>query len=87
MGLLLTKWLSWWGTREGYEQGKYQGSKREVYKRWNTGANARASHAAMTGETVPIDDRFSNGADWPGDDSLDPDESCGCNCSTDIIIK
>ena len=22
----------------------------------------------------------------PGDDNLSPDESCGCNCSTEVII-
>ena len=87
LGLLLTKWLSWWGTKEAHEQGKRQGSKKQVLKRWHTGPKARASHAAMDGETVPIDEPFSNGGDWPGDDSLSPDESCGCNCSTDVIIK
>lgn len=87
IGVVLTKWLSWWGTREAYEQGKRQGSKRTVLKRWNTGPKARDSHAAMNGQTVDIDERFSNGADWPGDDSLEPAESCGCNCSTDVIIK
>ena len=87
LGLLLTKWLSWWGTKEAHEQGKRQGSKKQVLKRWHTGPKARETHAAMDGQTVPIDERFSNGADWPGDDSLSPDESCGCNCSTDVIIK
>lgn len=87
LGLLLTKWLSWWGTKEAHEQGKRQGSKKQVLKRWHTGPKARETHAAMDGQTVPIDERFSNGADWPGDDSLTPDESCGCNCSTDVIIK
>ena len=87
LGLLLTKWLSWWGTKEAHEQGKRQGSRKQVLKRWHTGPKARASHAAMDGETVPIDEPFSNGGDWPGDDSLSPDESCGCNCSTDVIIK
>ena len=87
LGLLLTKWLSWWGTKEAHEQGKRQGSRKQVLKRWHTGPKARETHAAMDGQTVPIDERFSNGADWPGDDSLTPDESCGCNCSTDVIIK
>ena len=87
LGFLLTKWLSWWGTREAYEQGKRQGSKKQVLKRWKTGPKARASHAAMDGETVPIDEWFSNGADWPGDDSLEPAESCGCNCTTDVIVR
>lgn len=87
LGITITKWLSWWGTREAYEQGKRQGSKRHVMKRWNTGPRARDSHAAMNGETVEIDEKFSNGAEWPGDDNLSPEESCRCNCSTDIIIE
>jgi len=83
---MLAKTVAGWGTEEASRQAADQGSKRKVYKVWEAGANARASHALMDGETVPIDETFSNGADWPGDDSLDPDESCGCNCSTRIII-
>ena len=39
------------------------------------------------GETVPVDGKFSNGADWPGDDVLGPDGTCGCNCTTEITIE
>ena len=60
---------------------------RIVEKEWITGANARPSHASMNGERVPIDSDFSNGQRWPGDDIGDPDESCGCNCSTEIVIS
>lgn len=87
LGVIITKWLSWWGTREAYEQGKRQGSKKQVLKRWHTGPKARPTHAAMDGQTVDIGEKFSNGADWPGDDNLEPAESCGCNCSTDVIIR
>lgn len=87
LGVIVTKWLSWWGTHEAYEQGKRQGSKKQVLKRWHTGPKARPTHAAMDGQTVAIDEKFSNGADWPGDDNLEPAESCGCNCSTDVIIR
>ena len=58
-----------------------------VEKEWVTGANARPSHAAMNGERVPIDADFSNGQHWPGEDIGDPDESCGCNCTTEVIIS
>lgn len=58
-----------------------------VEKEWVTGVNARASHAAMNGERVPIDADFSNGQHWPGEDIGDPDESCGCNCTTEVIIS
>jgi hypothetical protein len=40
----------------------------------------------MDGETVGIDDEFSNGAKWPGDSSLDSDQSAGCLCELEISI-
>lgn len=87
LGGMLAKTVAGWGTEEASRQAEDQGSKKRVYKVWIAGANARESHASMDGETVPIDETFSNGAEWPGDDSLEPDESCGCNCSTRIIIQ
>ena len=59
---------------------------RIVEKEWVTGPNSRPSHAAMNGERVPIDADFSNGQHWPGEDIGDPDESCGCNCTTEVVI-
>jgi len=54
-------------------------------KTWITGPNARASHAAMNGETVPLSENFSNGLAWPGDGG-DADEVAGCNCQLQIDI-
>lgn len=76
-----------WAMGEASRQAKDQGSKAEVYKRWVTGDNPREDHALMDGQTVKIDEVFSNGADWPGDDALGPDGTCGCNCTTEIIIR
>ena len=76
----------WAANHEAPRQAKQQGVSRTVEKMWVTGDNPRPSHAAMNGETVPVNQTFSNGAYWPGDDVLDPDESCGCNCSTEVII-
>ena len=79
-----------WAVREAAHQAESDGAPsvigRVVLKEWVTGDNARESHAAMNGERVPIDADFSNGQFWPGD-SDDPDESCGCNCSTEVIIQ
>ena len=86
LGAMLAKTVAGWGSEEACRQAESQGSKKKVYKEWVTGANARESHQLMDGERVPIDEPFSNGADWPGDDTLDPAESCGCNCSTRVII-
>ena len=86
LGTMLAKTVAGWSAEEADRQAKDQGSRKQVYKEWITGPNARASHQLMDGERVPIDEPFSNGADWPGDDTLDPEESCGCNCSTRVII-
>ena len=51
-----------------------------------TSSNPRAEHAAMNGETVPYDDEFSNGAMFPGDQVLTPEESCNCQCQVEIFI-
>ncbi|MDO5053499.1 MAG: phage portal protein [Pseudoclavibacter sp.] len=57
---------------------------RRIVKRWVTGPNPRPSHAAMDGETAPLDGQFSNGAMWPGSGNLDADESAGCNCDMHV---
>lgn len=76
----------WAATREAPAQAEQQGFHKTVEKRWITGTNPRPEHAMMNGETVPIDDAFSNGCFWPGDENGDPDTTCGCNCSTEVII-
>lgn len=53
-------------------------------KTWVVGKNPRPSHAALDGQTVPIEEPFSNLAMWPGDDVLDVGETAGCNCSVRV---
>lgn len=54
-------------------------------KTWVTGRNPRPAHAAMNGETVPVNTEFSNGLKYPG--SRGPaDEVAGCNCSIRIDV-
>lgn len=58
-----------------------------AYKRWVTGQNPRESHAAMSGSTAPLNEPFSNGAQWPGDaDALDAADVCNCNCTVEIVV-
>lgn len=85
-GTSLATTVASWAVLEAIHQAQDRGFTKITMKEWVTGPNSRPSHAAMNGQRVPIDDRFSNGAYWPGDDNLSPDESCGCNCSTDVII-
>jgi hypothetical protein len=55
-------------------------------KTWMTGTNPRESHAQMDGETVGIDDTFSNGLSWPGAAGSDAAETANCNCSVLITL-
>ena len=76
----------WAAIHEAIHQAEQQGYEKRVQKQWVTGNNPRPEHAAMDGEIVDIDEPFSNGCEWPGDDNGDPDTTCGCNCSTEVII-
>ena len=51
-----------------------------------TSSKPRAEHAAMNGETVGINETFSNGANWPGDPVLGADGVAGCQCDVEIDI-
>lgn len=52
-------------------------------KTWSTGSNPRPTHAALNGESVGIDEAFSNGMSWPGEGG-DVDEVAGCNCTVEV---
>lgn len=56
-------------------------------KTWLTGPKPRPDHAAMDGETVGIDEVFSNGANWPGDPVLGAEGVAGCNCSVLVEVS
>jgi hypothetical protein len=73
-----------WGATEAGRQAAQSG--RPTTKTWVTGSRPRETHAAMNGETVDIDELFSNGMDWPGDIAGGVDEVAGCNCSVTIEI-
>lgn len=56
-----------------------------VRKTWRVRSqDPRPSHVRMNGETVDLDERFSNGARWPGDDSLPAEEAAGCRCEVEF---
>jgi len=58
----------------------------EPTKTWVTGTNPRESHAALDGETVGLDDSFSNGLSWPGAAGNDAADTANCNCSVVINL-
>jgi hypothetical protein len=85
-GLTLATSFAGFASVEAVEQVR---GTRAATKTWVvTSRRPRASHAAMAGETVPLDAVFSNGAKWPGDVSaLDVDEVAGCSCDVEINFE
>jgi hypothetical protein len=67
------------------EAGRQADPSGKATKTWIVN-NPNSRHPEMDGETVGLDDTFSNGAKWPGDSSLDTDESAGCQCELEISI-
>lgn len=64
----------------GALNGAKQGGMRT--KTWHVNSsNPRPSHAALSGATVGIRDKFANGMLWPGDPAGGADEVAGCTCS------
>jgi hypothetical protein len=66
------------------EVGKQNGAGQKTWL--VTSTNPRPEHASMDGESVGIDDRFSNGASWPGDPVLGADGVAGCTCDVEITF-
>lgn len=66
-------------------EGAYQAGART--KTWRTTSqDPRSAHARMNGETVPIDQEFSNGMQWPGDSS-DIKQVAGCKCRLEYGVE
>ncbi|MFC5992941.1 phage portal protein [Pseudonocardia hispaniensis] len=74
--------MSGFGTTEAARQ-----RSPHATKTWRVrSSNPRPSHARMDGETVLLDQRFSNRAMWPGDSDLDDDERAGCTCDIEVEV-
>lgn len=85
VGALVATAVAGFAVREAAQQ---IAGRRDVkpVKTWVVNSNKpRSSHSSMDGETVPIDEPFSNGMQFPGDYG-DADEVAGCQCSLDISI-
>lgn len=64
-------------------------SGRNTTKTWIVRSkNPRHTHAAMNGQTVGINEKFSNGSEWPGDSkSLPVSEVANCQCGVEITTE
>ncbi|WP_130178102.1 phage portal protein [Cryobacterium sp. SO1] len=56
-------------------------------KTWHTNStDPRSAHKSMDGKSARIGEPFSNGAQWPGDPSLDAEGVANCKCSVSIYV-
>lgn len=57
---------------------------RKPTKTWLSSGLPNSRHESMDGETVPIDEPFSNGANWPADPVLGAGEVANCGCGVEV---
>lgn len=73
------------GAQNGGRQDSYEAAKRmgiKAKKRWiaTLDGRTRDSHRRLHGEIAEIDDKFSNGLMFPGDERGRPTETYNCRC-------
>lgn len=82
-GNALVAALAGWTATEVVRQNVGSGGS----KTWLTNSgNPRPSHAAMDGETVGVNQAFSNGMQWPGDPAGGVDQVAGCCCGVEVQV-
>lgn len=59
-----------------------------THKTWihRSSKNPRAAHAAMNGQTVRVDEVFSNGMRWPGDPVGGAENNAECHCRAEYSV-
>lgn len=83
--------LAFAGVEAAKQVARAAGGQEGPAKAWKTwqvrSSNPRDSHAAMNGQRVPVDENFSNGANWPGDPVLGADGVAGCMCGVEVTVE
>ena len=77
----LTTFITAWAT---VEVAKQLMPDKGPTKTWLASGLPDSRHANMDGETVGIDEKFSNGANWPGDPVLGAEGVSNCGCGVEI---
>jgi SPP1 gp7 family putative phage head morphogenesis protein len=72
-----------YGSREAIKQSGLQCKKEWIA---TVDSRTRDSHAEMDGETVGLDDQYSNGLMFPGDPDGAPEEIINCRCTEGYVF-
>lgn len=75
------------GRLDSFREAKAEGV--DIKKTWlaTMDKRTRDSHVRCDGETVDIEDKFSNGLQYPGDPNGDPSEIYNCRCTVIATIN
>lgn len=75
------------GRLQAYKRAEELGIEGQM--EWNATIDGRTrhTHALMDGERVNIGETFSNGLEYAGDPSGDPEEVYNCRCRTQFVLK
>lgn len=78
------------GQEQAFQQAVDDGLVKEdtVSRTWRTAGDdrVRESHAELEGETVRMDEPFSNGLMFPGDPAGPPEEVINCRCVLEVNV-
>lgn len=76
--------------REAFRQAVDTGtvSPQQVRRIWRTASDSRVrdSHSAQNGESVGLEERFSNGLAYPGEAGAPPGEVINCRCTLEYRV-
>lgn len=75
------------GRLEAYHRAEDLGIQGEKMWMATIDGRTRHTHAMMDGETVGVDDTFSNGLEYAGDPSGADEEVYNCRCRTQYVLK
>lgn len=74
-----------WGNFGRHEGAKQSGARTKTWR--TTSANPRPAHQRMDGETVPVEEAFSNRAMYPHDPRAGADDTAGCKCTVEYSTE
>jgi len=75
-----------WAKQDSYDHAAKRGLP--LMKRWvaTLDSSTRFEHQNMDGETVNLNETYSNGLMYPGDQSGDPSQVINCRCSQISVV-
>lgn len=75
------------GRLQAYRRAEELGIEGQMEWRATIDGRTRHTHALMDGEMINVGETFTNGLEYPGDPSGDPEEVYNCRCRAQYVLK